>query len=106
MIKPNADYLFEASWEVCNKAGGINTVIKTKAPYMLDYYTNYFLVGPYFKEKADVEFQTAEPPAIPPLAAHLSRRFVRCPPAGHPLPSPTGLRGTPPEWSPGDSLQR
>ncbi|MCF0172957.1 MAG: hypothetical protein HUJ91_04410, partial [Bacteroidales bacterium] len=25
------DYLFEASWEVCNKVGGIHTVLATKA---------------------------------------------------------------------------
>jgi len=25
------DYLFEASWEVCNKVGGIHTVVATKA---------------------------------------------------------------------------
>ena len=25
------DYLFEVSWEVCNKVGGIHTVISTKA---------------------------------------------------------------------------
>jgi len=25
------DYLFEVSWEVCNKVGGIHTVIATKA---------------------------------------------------------------------------
>nr|MCK4930148.1 glycogen/starch synthase [Nanoarchaeota archaeon] len=62
MIKPNADYVFEVSWEVCNKAGGINTVIKTKAPCMIDYYTNYFLIGPYFKDKADIELQKEEPP--------------------------------------------
>ena len=29
MTKP--DYLFEVSWEVCNKVGGIYTVIATKA---------------------------------------------------------------------------
>ena len=29
MKKP--DYLFEVSWEVCNKIGGIHTVISTKA---------------------------------------------------------------------------
>ena len=29
MKKP--DYLFEVSWEVCNKVGGIHTVISTKA---------------------------------------------------------------------------
>jgi len=62
VIRANADYVFEVSWEVCNKAGGINTVIKTKAPYMLSYYTNYFLIGPYFKQKADVELRQEEPP--------------------------------------------
>ena len=25
------DYLFEVSWEVCNKVGGIYTVVSTKA---------------------------------------------------------------------------
>ena len=25
------DYLFESSWEVCNKVGGIYTVLSTKA---------------------------------------------------------------------------
>ncbi|MBQ5895770.1 MAG: hypothetical protein IIW75_04270, partial [Bacteroidaceae bacterium] len=25
------DYLFEISWEVCNKVGGIYTVVSTKA---------------------------------------------------------------------------
>jgi phosphorylase/glycogen(starch) synthase len=24
-------YLFEVSWEVCNKVGGINTVLRSKA---------------------------------------------------------------------------
>jgi len=62
VIRPNADYVFEVSWEVCNKTGGINTVIKTKAPHMLDYYTNYFLIGPYFQEKADVELRKEEVP--------------------------------------------
>ena len=27
------DFLFETSWEVCNKVGGINTVIATKVPF-------------------------------------------------------------------------
>ena len=29
-----ADYLFEVSWEVCNKVGGIYTVIATKALHL------------------------------------------------------------------------
>ena len=29
--KTTPDYLFESSWEVCNKVGGIYTVLSTKA---------------------------------------------------------------------------
>ncbi len=44
-IKP--DYLFETSWEVCNKVGGIYTVISTKAPSMVKQLgDNYILIGP------------------------------------------------------------
>ena len=32
MLKP--DYLFEVSWEVCNKMGGIYTVVATKALFL------------------------------------------------------------------------
>ena len=32
LLRP--DYLFEVSWEVCNKVGGIYTVIATKALYL------------------------------------------------------------------------
>ena len=31
----NPDYLFEVSWEVCNKVGGIYTVISTKALHQM-----------------------------------------------------------------------
>ncbi|MBN2615103.1 MAG: alpha-glucan family phosphorylase [Bacteroidales bacterium] len=42
-----ADYIFETSWEVCNKIGGIYTVISTKANTMVDQYQdNYILIGP------------------------------------------------------------
>ncbi|MBN2142730.1 hypothetical protein JW711_05375 [Candidatus Woesearchaeota archaeon] len=62
MISADAEFLLESSWEVCNKCGGINTVIKTKAPHVQQYYKNYFLIGPYFKDKADVELQNEEVP--------------------------------------------
>ena len=32
-VKKMPDYLFEVSWEVCNKVGGIHTVIATKASW-------------------------------------------------------------------------
>ncbi len=55
-LKAKADYVFEVSWEVCNKVGGIFTVIKSKAFQMKTYYENYFLIGPYFADKAAGQF--------------------------------------------------
>lgn len=41
------DYLFEVSWEVCNKVGGIHTVIATKAlELQKEYGKNHILIGP------------------------------------------------------------
>ncbi|HNW76612.1 MAG TPA: alpha-glucan family phosphorylase [Bacteroidales bacterium] len=41
------DYLFETSWEVCNKVGGIYTVISTKALTLVNtFHDNYILIGP------------------------------------------------------------
>ncbi|NSW46149.1 MAG: alpha-glucan family phosphorylase [Bacteroidales bacterium] len=41
------DYLFEVSWEVCNKVGGIYTVISTKAKSISDILNDrYILIGP------------------------------------------------------------
>ena len=45
IIKP--DYLFEVSWEVCNKVGGIYTVIATKSLYLSsEFKRNHIMVGP------------------------------------------------------------
>ena len=53
------DYLFEVSWEVCNKVGGIHTVIASKAPTVkrvLD--DKYITIGPDFSfDAANPEFQ-------------------------------------------------
>ena len=52
--------LFEQSWEVCNKVGGIYTVISTKAKYIREKYKDkYFLIGPY---KNNSEFIELDPP--------------------------------------------
>lgn len=54
--------LFEQSWEVCNKVGGIYTVISTKAKYIIRNFgrENYFLIGPY---KDTSEFIEDEKPS-------------------------------------------
>lgn len=41
------DYLFEVSWEICNKVGGIHTVISTKSTSVKkDLEDNFILIGP------------------------------------------------------------
>ena len=41
-------WLFEVSWEVCNKVGGIHTVLTGKAQYALrSFGERYIMVGPY-----------------------------------------------------------
>ena len=43
----NVDLLFETSWEICNKVGGIHTVISTKALNIVNKLgDNYILIGP------------------------------------------------------------
>ncbi|HRY32204.1 MAG TPA: alpha-glucan family phosphorylase [Bacteroidales bacterium] len=54
-MKP--DYLFEVSWEVCNKVGGIYTVVSTKALTLQQLLGNqYILIGP------DVWMETQDNP--------------------------------------------
>ena len=52
-IKP--DFIFETSWEICNKIGGIYTVISTKAKTIVEeFHDNYILIGPdVWKETTD-----------------------------------------------------
>ena len=49
LMEKKADIAFEVSWEVCNKVGGIYTVVKSKAAKMVEFYgQDYFMIGPYF----------------------------------------------------------
>ncbi len=54
-----ADFLFETSWEVCNKVGGIHTVISTKILNVKNEFgDNYVLIGPdvWRDDKSNPEF--------------------------------------------------
>jgi phosphorylase/glycogen(starch) synthase len=52
-----AKYIFETAWEVCNKIGGIHTVLASKAPTIQpEYGDNYIFVGP------DVWMETSKNP--------------------------------------------
>ncbi|MDE7150005.1 MAG: glycogen/starch synthase, partial [Bacteroidales bacterium] len=58
ITKKEDSYLFETSWEVCNKVGGIYTVISTKVASMQRMFGDrYFLVGPdVWKDRDNREF--------------------------------------------------
>ncbi|MCB9880222.1 MAG: alpha-glucan family phosphorylase [Planctomycetes bacterium] len=48
--------LFEVSWEVCNKVGGIHTVLSTKAKTVLEKYGDeYVTLGPWQMQSGDVD---------------------------------------------------
>ncbi|PCH69478.1 MAG: alpha-glucan phosphorylase [Bacteroidales bacterium] len=54
------DFVFEVSWEVCNKVGGIHTVISTKALSLKPLFNDQIIyIGPDFKnaEHREKEFQ-------------------------------------------------
>ncbi|KPK88074.1 MAG: alpha-glucan phosphorylase [Bacteroides sp. SM23_62_1] len=54
------DYLFEVSWEVCNKVGGIHTVLSTKAKTLrADLDDRHILIGPdvWRDSEANPEFE-------------------------------------------------
>mgnify|MGYP006281023475 CR=1 FL=1 len=59
---PKAENLYEVSWEVCNKVGGIYSVLTTKAQYLQEKYDTYITIGPYIEEKAKKEFKEQTPP--------------------------------------------
>ena len=63
-VEAEASTVFECSWEVCNKVGGIYTVIESKALHMLKYYEDYYTIGPYFKDKCETEFKEEDPPKL------------------------------------------
>ncbi|MDR2584863.1 MAG: alpha-glucan family phosphorylase [Prevotellaceae bacterium] len=59
------DYLFEVSWEVCNKIGGIHTVIATKALNMAKALENrHILIGPDVWKDSDQNPEFTEDPKL------------------------------------------
>jgi glycogen(starch) synthase len=53
--------LTEVAWEVCNQVGGIYTVLRSKAPVMMDKWgENYLLIGPYIHKDVDADFDPLE----------------------------------------------
>jgi glycogen(starch) synthase len=58
VLNPDA-LLVEVAWEVCNQVGGIYTVIRSKVPATMPAWGDrYCLVGPYFPNMAQGEFES------------------------------------------------
>ena len=57
-ITMDPNYLFEISWEVCNKIGGIHTVLATRANLLRDKFADkYITIGPdLWQHKENPEF--------------------------------------------------
>lgn len=57
-------YIFEISWEIANKVGGIYTVLASKAKHLKNVYgNNYFVIGPYLENKKNIDFKSLSPPS-------------------------------------------
>ena len=61
--------LFEISWEVCNKVGGIHTVLSSKLAHANSFAQNYIVFGPY---KNTQEFNSLP---LPPKFAEVKRKM-------------------------------
>ncbi|HUU85797.1 MAG TPA: glycogen synthase [Phycisphaerae bacterium] len=81
MVKGEAEtILFEISWEVCHKVGGIYRVVQSKVPTMAGRWGDrYCLIGPYHTESAAMEFEPLEPgEMLEPTLTALAKRGIRC----------------------------
>lgn len=69
-------WLFETSWEVCNKVGGINTVLRTKIKQALaSFGDRYIMVGPWLPENQN--FVETIPDHLAPIAKILEDHHLR-----------------------------
>jgi len=58
---PPNSLLVEVAWEVCNQVGGIYTVIRSKAPAMMDNWSGRFcMIGPYVNKNIQAELEPLE----------------------------------------------
>ena len=71
------NFLFEVSWEVCNKVGGIYTAIRSKAPYAIrEYGDAYFAIGPRLDENP--EFKETNEEGFQRIKSALESRNLKC----------------------------
>ncbi len=80
MAKHDAQMLFECSWEVCNKVGGIYTVVVSKAAQInAAYGGEYIAIGPYFHNNTIGQFQEEiAPPQMKKAFDALKEKGIVC----------------------------
>lgn len=77
MDKKQKKFLFEVSWEVCNKVGGIYTVLRTKAKYaMQNFGANYILIGPWLENNK--HFIETTSPFLENISTLLNSKGIYC----------------------------
>ncbi len=73
-----ADTLFEVSWEVCNKVGGIYTVIQSKVPFVQKYYKRYITIGPQLDHPSQEFDEREAPDDLKSVFAVLDSQGIKC----------------------------
>src|SRR2546423_600982 len=59
---PAGAMLFEIAWEACNQVGGIDQVLRSKAPAIVERWkARSCLIGPYVEPKAALELEPTRP---------------------------------------------
>lgn len=77
MKHPSHTHLFEVSWEVCNKVGGIYEVVASKAQQAMRAFDGeYFLIGP--DTKHNTEFTETDEPCWDAIRSPLKDKDLRC----------------------------
>jgi len=76
----DADAVFEVSYEVCNKVGGIYTAVSSKAKQMVEYYGDkYYAVGFFSPAKSKIEFEEKKPPEeFEKAFKNLEKHEIKC----------------------------
>lgn len=71
------NYLFEVSWEVCNKVGGIHTVLRSKmGEACREFGENYFLLGPALQNNQD--FKETQEPVFDTIRQAAEKKGLHC----------------------------
>lgn len=71
------NFLFEVSWEVCNKVGGIYTVLQSKLKQVIkNFGSNYILIGPWYEQSKD--FVESSSPFLDDIKKKLVAKNILC----------------------------